>query len=113
MDSDQDLQAAVSAGASFALVSVRAVAREKPGTRSQTAIYECDVVRSIDGAVSSPITLKHFGAPTLIAGHHYVVGIIDSQRFYGAWELRFVEAASADLAQAVSAFVARRVGLVP
>jgi hypothetical protein len=111
MDSDDALRAAVLDGAVFALVRVHAVARDKAGTRSQTAVYDCEVVRTIDNALSSPITLKHFGVPILEVGHHYVVGAVDSRRHHGAWELRFATDA-ADVEQSVAAFLSRRADLI-
>ena len=111
MDSDDDLRNAVQAGATFAHVRVLAVVRDKAGTRSQTAAYECEIVRAIDNALPSPAQLKHFGQPVLEAGHTYIVGAIDSRRHHAAWELRFA-AAEANSDQAVAAFLARRAALI-
>jgi len=108
MDSDDDLRAAVLEGAAFALVRIQAVARDKAGTRSQTAVYDCEVIRTIESALPSPITLKHFGVPSLEVGHPYVVGAVDSRRHHGAWELRFAAEAAGDIEQAIAGFVARR-----
>jgi hypothetical protein len=113
MDSDDELRNAVQAGATFAQVRVVAVARDKAGTRSQTAAYECEVIRAIEGALPSPARLKHFGPPMLEAGHLYIVGAIDSRRHHAAWELRFAAAAEADSDQAAAAFLARRTALLP
>jgi len=110
MDSDDDLQAAVQSGCSFALVRVLGVAVDKSGTRSQTTAYACEVVCSVDQASFTASTLKHFGPPLLDVEGTYVVGARDSHRHHGAWELRFA-AAAGEPATAVAEFCARRAAL--
>jgi hypothetical protein len=113
MDSDEDLLAAMQSGCTFELVRVLAVARDKAGTRSQTASYECEVLRSIEEAASAPTRLTHFGVPLLEAGRSYVVGVVDSNRHQGAWGLLFASPAVEHPEQAVADFLSRRATLVP
>ena len=111
MDSDEDLLAAVQSGCTFELVRVLGVAHDKAGTRSQTATYECEIVRAFEKTVSAPTRLAHFGVPRLEVGRVYVVGAIDSRRHPNAWGLQFASLAAEDPEQAVADFLSRRAAL--
>lgn len=113
MDSDEDLQIAIQSGCIFGLVRVLGVAHDKAGTRSQTARYECEVVRTIEDASFAPARLAHFGVPRLEVGRVYVVGAVDSRRHQDAWSLHFAAAAADDPRQAVADFLSRRAALIP
>jgi hypothetical protein len=108
MDGDEDLRAAVAAGAAFALVRVASITRERVGTRGQVAGYTCELVRSLADAWPDPVILKHFGAPLLDVGRCYVVGAIDNRRHHGGRELRFAAVADGAPDDVVAAFVTRR-----
>jgi hypothetical protein len=108
MDGDEDLLAAVSAGAAFALVRVSSLTREKAGTRGQVAGYDCHLLRAIEGAWVEPVSLRHYGVPLLAAGQSYLVGAIDNRRHHGGWEVRFAALAEGSLDDLVAAFLTRR-----
>jgi hypothetical protein len=111
MDSDDDLRGALELGCRFAVLRVRTIARDRQGTRSQTTRYEVAVERAID-EVPSPLSLKHFGVPLLEADALYVAGVADTGRHHGAWEVRFALKVAGDVAEAVTAFAARRAKIV-
>ncbi len=113
MDGDEDLQAAVLAGAAFALVRVAAIAREKAGTRGQVVGYRCQVLRALEKPWPTALTLKHYGLPLLEAGHCYVVGALDNRRHHGGWEIRFAAGVEGPADDAVSTFLARRKRIAP
>jgi len=111
MNSDESLRAAVASAATFALARVASVAREKPGTRSQVATYDCEILAAIDGRWPERLVLKHFGLPTMESGGHYIVGAVDNRRHHGAWEIRFAARTKGTDESQVAAFLARRAGL--
>jgi hypothetical protein len=108
IDGDEDLRAAMAAGATFALVRVASIARERVGTRSQVVGYACEVVRAIEDGWPVSLTLKHFGLPLLETGRAYLVGAIDNRRHHGGRELRFAALAEGSPEDEVAAFLARR-----
>jgi hypothetical protein len=73
----------------FAVVTVLAVATEKAGTRSATARYEVRIEEQLAERLPSGCALKHWGATVLLAQQRYLVGVVDSGRFHGAWELGY------------------------
>ncbi|MBN2574472.1 MAG: hypothetical protein JXP73_07890 [Deltaproteobacteria bacterium] len=112
MDSDEALRAAVSCQAAFALVRVASVAREKAGTRSQVAAYDCEVLATIGNSWPNRLRLKHFGLPAMEVGGQYVVGAVDNRRHHGAPEIRFALRAEGAAHDVVAAFVDRRATVV-
>jgi hypothetical protein len=113
MDSDDDLRAAIQAGAAFAIVRVATVAHEKAGTRGQVAAYVCDLVHAIENPWPVIVNLKHFGLPMLEADRPYLVGAINNRRHNHAWEVRFAALAEGQPEDVVTAFLGRRAGLMP
>src|SRR4051812_9343541 len=101
MDSDEELRAAITQQCRFAIVRVESVSLEKAGTRSQTVVYQASVERTLDSALPSPVTFKHFGQPQIEAGRHYAVGALDSVRFQ-AWRLCFAAVTDAEADRAAA-----------
>lgn len=109
MDTDEALSAALELGCALALVRVMSVAHEKAGTRSATAAYAAVVESSIEGALPTPVVLKHFGTPGLAVGQLCAVAAWDSGRYHGAWQLQFAAPVDADDVAAAEATLRARV----
>lgn len=108
MSTDDDLSRALQLGCALAIARVTSVAEDKAGTRSATAVYHADVERLVEGALPTPVVLKHFGAPCLEADQLCTIAAQDTHRHHGAWELRFAApAATPDINQVEQDFRAR------